>query len=113
VPQSLILKGNREDDVNKLGHGRLRRLVADFRGDDAVEIDILEVSLRMGEVARTRMEADTMLVRLAFKALGNAITEYCEKTGARYPSYKTLLRFIAEGHTDSGADDSKIVNLPK
>jgi hypothetical protein len=99
--------------VNKLGHGRLRRLTADFRGDDAVEIDILEVSLRMGEVARTRMEADTMLVRLAFKALGNAITEYCQKTGSRYPSYKALARYLAEGHTDSGADESKIINLPK
>jgi hypothetical protein len=38
-------------------HGRLKRLHAEFRGDEAVEIDMLEVILRMGEISRTRMRA--------------------------------------------------------
>lgn len=98
--------------MNKLGYGRLRRIAAEFRGDEAVELDILEVSLRMGEVARTRIEADTMLVRLALKALDNAITDYCRKTGSRYPSCKALMRYL-DNRPDDVADDPKIVSLPK
>ncbi len=98
--------------MNRFGHGRLRRITAELRGDEAVTIDILEVSLRMGEVARTRIEADTMLVRLALKALDSIIAECCHETGSRYPSYKTLLRYL-EGQPDhNAADDPKIVNLP-
>lgn len=69
--------------MNRLGHGRLRRITAEFRGDEAVELEILEVSLRMGEVARTRIEADTRLLHLAFKALDNVIAEYCRANNAR------------------------------
>ena len=98
--------------MNRFGHGRLRRITAEVRGDEAVAIDILEVSLRMGEVARTRIETDTLLVRLALKALDNVIVQCCHETGARYPSYKALLRYL-EGEPDhAAADDSKIVNLP-
>jgi len=98
--------------MNRFGHGRLRRITAELRGDEAVAIDILEVSLRMGEVARTRIETDTLLVRLALKALDNVIVQCCHETGARYPSYKALLRYL-EGQPDhAAADDSKIVNLP-
>ena len=101
--------------MNKLAYGRLKRLNAEFRGDEAVEIELLEVSLRMGNVARTRVEADTMLVRLALKALTRAIDEYCVNTGQRYPSYRTL-----GGHLDGekpvdGEEPaaSRIVNLQK
>lgn len=66
--------------MNRLTHGRVQRIHAEFRGDDAVELDILEVTLRLGEVARTRIEADTVLTRLAYKALYRAIEEYCRKT---------------------------------
>jgi hypothetical protein len=98
--------------MNRFGHGRLRRITAELRGDEAVAIDILEVSLRMGEVARTRIETDTLLVRLSLKALDNVIVQCCHETGARYPSYKALLRYL-EGQPDhAAADDSKIVNLP-
>lgn len=97
--------------MNRFGHGRLRRIAAELRGDEAVAIDILEVSLRLGEVARTRIEMDTMLLRLALKALDGVITQCCRETGSRYPSYKALLRYI-EGQPDhAAAEDSKIVNL--
>ncbi|HSN40536.1 MAG TPA: hypothetical protein VLT92_10095 [Burkholderiales bacterium] len=98
--------------MNKLGHGRLRRITAEFRGDEVVEIDILEVSLRMGEVARTQMESDTRLVRLALKALDKVIAECCRETGARYPSYKMLSRYLEAHPGDAAAGDSNVVNLP-
>lgn len=97
--------------MNGLGHGRLRRITAEFRGDEAVELEILEVSLRMGEVARTRIEADTRLLHLAFKALDNVIAEYCRANNAKYPSYKVLLRYLEGRPGDTATDDPKIVNL--
>jgi hypothetical protein len=108
----LLLAETRGGSVNRLGHGRVRRIAVEFRGDEAVELDILEVSLRMGEMARTRLEADTMLVRLALKALDNAIADYCRKTGARYPSAKMLMRYL-DHRPDDITDDPKIVSLPK
>ncbi len=99
--------------MNRLTHGRIKRLNAEFRGDEAVEIELLEVSLRMGDVARTRMEADTLLARLALKALARAMGEYCGKTGLRYPSYRVLSAYL-NGETDSGEPAaSRVVNLTK
>lgn len=99
--------------MNRMGHGRLRRITAEFRGDEAVTLDILEVALRMGEVARTRFEADTMVMRLALQALDRMIAEYCRETGARYPSYKTLSRHLAGGASVPVAEESNVVNLSK
>jgi hypothetical protein len=98
--------------MNRFGHGRLRRITAELRGDEAVAIDILEVSLRMGEVARTRIETDTMLLRLALKALDSVIVQCCRETGSRYPSYKALLRYLDGQPDDAAAVDAKVVNLP-
>lgn len=58
-----------------LNHGRVRRIHAEFRGDEAVGLEILEVMLRMGEVSRTRIDTDTRMVRLAFRALERVVTD--------------------------------------
>jgi hypothetical protein len=99
--------------MNKLGHGRIKRIHAEFRGDEAVEIELLEVTLRMGDVARTRVEADTMLVRLALKALARTIDEYCTQTGLRYPPYRALLNYLSgKGEGDEPSVPS-VVKLSK
>ncbi|OGA44930.1 MAG: hypothetical protein A3G24_13845 [Betaproteobacteria bacterium RIFCSPLOWO2_12_FULL_62_13] len=100
--------------MGKLMHGRIKRLHAEFRGDEAVEIELLEVTLRMGDVARTPIEADTLLVGLAFQALRRAIDEYCNKTGMRYPPYRALLSYLS-GRSEGGGEPeaSRIVNLSK
>lgn len=97
--------------MSRLSHGRIKRLQAEFRGDEAVEIELLEVTLRMGDVARTRIEADTMLVRLALKALTRTIDEYCTETGLRYPPYRALLSYLSgrgEGDESSGPSVVKL-----
>jgi hypothetical protein len=43
--------------VNKLTHGRVKRIHAEFRGDDAIELDILEATLRLGDVVSIAKEA--------------------------------------------------------
>jgi hypothetical protein len=99
--------------VNRLTHGRVKRIHAEFRGDEAVELDILEVTLRLGDVARTRIEADTVLTRLAYKALYRSIEEYCRKTGQRYPTYRTLLGYLDGGPIESEPDAARVVSIAK
>lgn len=99
--------------MGKLSHGRVRRIIAEFRGDEAVELDILEVSLRIEEVARTRQEVDSLMVRLAIQALKRAIDEFCGKTGVRYPNYRSLVEFLDEPrHEADSREPSNVVSLP-
>ena len=99
--------------MNKLTHGRVRRLHAEFRGDEAVELDILEVSLRLGDVVRTRIEADTVVTRLAFKALYRCIEEYSRKSGQRYPTYRSLLAYLDGAPIESEAEGARVVSINK
>jgi hypothetical protein len=95
-----------------ISRGRIRRINAEFRGDEAVEIDILEVMLRMGEVSRTRIECDTKLMRLALKALDRTIVDYCARTGQRYPSYTVLETFLEECEA-ARSEPARVVSLQK
>ena len=99
--------------MNKLTHGRVKRIHAEFRGDEAVELDILEVSLRLGDVARTRMEADTVLTRLAYKALFRCVEEYSRKSGQRYPAYRSLLSYLEGAPIENEADGARVVSITK
>jgi hypothetical protein len=100
--------------MGTVSHGRMKRINAEFRGDEAVEIDILEVMLRMGEVARTRIECDTKLVRLALKALDRAVAECGGRTGQRYPTYAVLAKFLDERAAAEPAEEpARVVSLQK
>ena len=99
--------------MSTASHGRVKRINAEFRGDEAVEIDILEVMLRMGEVSRTRIECDTRLVRLALKALDRVIADYCARTGQRYPVYPALVKFLDERETPAPAEPTRVVSMQK
>ena len=99
--------------MNMVNHGRLKRIHAEFRGDEAVEIDILEVMLRMAEVSRTRMDCDTKLVRLALKALEHAVADYCAKSGQRYPGYPALVKYLDEHGAPPPTDAGRVVSLQK
>jgi len=99
--------------MGTVNHGRLKRMHAEFRGDEAVELDILEVMLRMDEVSRTRIECDTKLMRLALKALDRAIADYCARTGQRYPAYHALLKFLDEQELVAQAEPTRVVSMQK
>lgn len=79
---------------------KVKRLSAEFIGDQAIEIELLEVSLRSGEEARSKLERDTALVGLALRALEHAIDEYRQKTGIRYPSRQQIEEYLSGERTD-------------
>ena len=99
--------------MTRLTHGRVKRIHAEFRGDEAVDLDVLEVSLRLGDVARTRIEADTLLTRLAYKALYRCFEEYSRKSGQRYPTYRMLLAYIDGAPIENEADGARVVSIAK
>ena len=99
--------------MSRLTHGRVKRIHAEFRGDDAVELDILEVSLRLGDVARTRIEADTLMTRLAYKALCRSVEEYARKSGQRYPTYRMLLAYLDGVPVEGETDGARVVSITK
>ena len=96
-----------------LNHGRLKRVHAEFRGDEAVELEILEVMLRMGEVSRSRIDTDTRMVRLAFKALERMIADYAGRTGQRYPTYLMLSKYLDEREAPAPVEPSRVVSIQK
>jgi hypothetical protein len=96
-----------------LNHGRLKRIHAEFRGDEAVELEILEVMLRMGEVSRTRVDTDTRMVRLAFKALERMIVDYAGRTGQRYPTYLMLFKYLDAREAPALAEPTRVISIQK
>lgn len=77
---------------------KVKRLSAEFVGDQAIEIELLEVSLRSGEEGRSKLEKDTALVGLALRALEHTIDEYRAKTGIRFPSRHEIEQHLSGGH---------------
>lgn len=96
-----------------LNHGRVKRIHAEFRGDEAVELEILEVMLRMGEVTRSRIESDSRMVRLAFKALERTVADYSARTGQRYPTYLMLSKYLDEREAPAQAEPTRVVSIQK
>jgi len=96
-----------------LNHGEVRRVLAEFRGDEAVALEILEVMLRMGEVSCTRIDTDTRMVRLAFKALERVIGEFSVRTGVRDPSYLMLSKHLDDREMPAAAEPTRVVSIQK
>ena len=96
-----------------LNQGRIKRIHAEFRGDEAVELEILEVMLRMGEISRTRIDTDTRMVQLAFRALDRIIADYTSKTGQRYPTYVLLSKHLDERELTAPAEPARVVSIQK
>lgn len=96
-----------------VNQGRVKRIHAEFRGDEAVELEILEVMLRMGEVSRTRIDIDTKMVHLAFKALERMIADFASRTGQRYPTYLMLSKHLDEREAAAQPEPARVVNIQK
>lgn len=72
-----------------------RRLSAELVGDDAIEADMLETILRLGEHHRSKLARDSALVSLAIRALGRAIEDCRREQGKKFPSTADLVQFLA------------------
>ena len=74
-----------------------RRICADFREDQATEVDLLEVQIGIHRAARSKSEKDRILMETALFALRTVVDAYCALKGDKYPDYQDVLDFLASG----------------
>ncbi|MHB8314503.1 MAG: hypothetical protein ACYDCW_02135 [Acidithiobacillus ferrivorans] len=72
----------------------IRRVSAEFVGDDAVDLEIIEVSLGLNRIARSKSERDTKLMQVALAALGKTIEQYRSFSGERYPEFSEFATWL-------------------
>ena len=96
--------------MTSVHHDRVRRVRAEFRDDEAAELEILEVMLRMGDVSSTRIDTDTRMVRLAFQALERVIGDFSARTGLE-PTYLMLSKHLERRQALSAAEPARGLNM--
>ena len=57
--------------------------------------------------------SDTVVTRLAFKALYRCIEEYSRKSGERYPTYRSLLAYLEGAPIETEAEGARVVSINK
>lgn len=72
----------------------VRRVSAEYFGDDAVDLEIMEVTLGLNRNSRNKGDRDTKLMKIAFSALRRAIEQYRMETGERYPDFDTFASWL-------------------
>lgn len=63
----------------------VRRVSAEFTGDDAIDIEVIEVSLGLSRAVRSKVDKDALLMKYAIAALNSALTRYKSESGEKYP----------------------------
>ncbi len=72
----------------------IRRVSAEFSGDEAVDLEIIEVSLGLSRITRSKSERDTKLMQVALAALRKVIEQYRSEIGERYPEFGDFAAWI-------------------
>ncbi len=92
---SLLTPESQPEDATPPLPAITRRLSAEIVGDDAIEADMLETILRLGEPHRSKLARDSALVSLAIRALGRALEDCRREQGKKFPSTADLDAFLA------------------
>ncbi|MBU2740023.1 hypothetical protein HJG40_14820 [Acidithiobacillus sp. ATCC 19703] len=92
--------------VNKNTSGPVRRVCADILGDDAVDLEILEVSLGIQRIAKSKGDRDGMLIKAAFVALGCAVEDYRAESGVKHPEYDSFVEWLANNEKPQETEKS-------
>lgn len=71
-----------------------RRVSADFVGDEALDLDVLEVRLRISQHAKSKSDKDSLLVKTAIAALQERVDAFCLETGTKYPDCENFIHWL-------------------
>lgn len=74
--------------------GPVRRVCADIIGDDAVDLEIMEVSLGIQRIARSKSDRDGLLIKAALRSLERSAERYRGITGIRHPEYDAFMEWL-------------------
>ncbi len=71
-----------------------RRVSVDFVGDEALDLEVLEVQLRINRHAKSKGDKDSLLVKTAIAALQERVGAFCRETGTKYPDCENFVRWL-------------------
>ena len=72
----------------------VRRVSAEVFGDQAVDLEIMEVSLGLNRTTRSKGERDTKLMQLALAALRKTVSQYSAEHQVRYPELSDFSNWL-------------------
>jgi len=72
----------------------IKKISATYLGDEAIGVDLLEKSMRVNKLFRSKAERDTALVSLGLSALKYCAEVYKKQHSVKYPSYEDILNFL-------------------
>lgn len=73
----------------------IKKITASFIGDEAIELELLEKSLRLDKQFKTKSERDNHFISLALDALGKCIADCSMSLLTKYPSYNEVKQYLA------------------
>lgn len=71
-----------------------RRVSADVIGDDAVELGILELSLGIQQIAKSKSDKDSLLMKAAFASLSSTLEQYQVEHDVKYPDFADFMKWL-------------------
>lgn len=63
-------------------------------GEEAIELELLEKSLRIDKLAKSKSERDNLFFGLALDALQKTIHSYNKAHQVKYPSYNQIKAYL-------------------
>lgn len=72
-----------------------KKISSTFFDDEAIELELLEKSLRIDKLGKVKSERDKAFLRLAFSGLKFAMDSYKSANAIKYPSAEQLSEFFA------------------
>lgn len=72
----------------------IKKLTATYTNDDAIDLEILEKSLRFDKNYKLKTERDAAFIALAMDALRFVIEDYKRLLKVKYPSHEDIALFV-------------------
>lgn len=91
----------------------VRRVSAEIFGDQAVDLEIMEVSLGLNRVTRSKGDRDAKLMKLALAALRKAVSQYSTENRVRYPELGEFSEWLGiQPETAEDVPEPEVTNQP-
>lgn len=79
----------------------VRRVSAEIFGDQALDLEIMEVSLGLNRATRNKGDRDARLLTLALAALRKAVSQYSTENRVRYPELGEFSEWLGIHHENA------------
>jgi hypothetical protein len=74
----------------------IKKINATFTGEEAIELELLEKSLRIDKFSKSKSERDNLFFNLALNALQKTIQNYAKVNNLKYPFYEQIKAYLLQ-----------------